>query len=172
MLNKNRIAGLLICVSSLSACTSSHEDAYTSYQPYTYDGTQLYPEGYETTNYSLEGAHVVVPDSYHVSAEHSPTSHKDIDREWVNQQNAEGYTIELATGDKASYVANTLQKAPKNERMAEVKYERNGKIYYKGLYGTYKSREAAEQALSALPPDVKQNAGIKTWSSVQSRVDE
>ncbi len=172
MLNKNRIAGLLICVSSLSACTSSHDDAYTGYQPYTYDGTQLYPEGYENTNYSLEEKHVVVPDSYHVSAEHSPTSHKDIDREWVNQQNAEGYTIELATGDKASQVANTLQKAPKNERMAEVKYERNGKIYYKGLYGTYKSREAAEQALGALPPDVKQNAGIKTWSSIQSNVDE
>ncbi len=173
MLNKYKIVSLLVCVSSLSACTSMNQESSTTYQPYAYDGAQLYPEGYEGSAYSSEEKHqVVVPESYHVGAEHSPAPPKDVDRAWINQQNSQGYTIELADGDKASQVANTLYKAPKQERMAEIKYQREGKTYYKGLYGTYSSHEAAEQALSSLPPDVKQNAGIKTWGSVQSGVGE
>ena len=174
MLNKNRIVSLFICVSSLSACTSTIPNRYTTNQPYVYDGAQLYPEGYESIDYSstIDKSQIVVPDSYHVSTLHAPTPHKDIDRAWVDSQNAQGYTIELADGEKASQVANTLYKAPKNERMAEVKYLRNGKPYYKGLYGSYPTHEAAENALSTLPADVKQSAGIKTWANVQDGVRE
>lgn len=174
MLNNNKTLSLLICVTSLSACTSMGPNPYMTNQPYVYDGSQLYPEGYESIDYSSMGekTQVVVPESYHVSAEHAPTPHQDIDRHWVNEQNSQNYTIELADGDKASQVANTLYKAPKNEHMAELKYSRNGKTYYKGLYGSYPTHEAAEQALSALPADIKQSAGIKTWNSVQSSARE
>ena len=89
----------------------------------------------------------------------------------MNSQNSQAFTIELADEEKASQVANTLYKAPKNERMGEVKYQRDGKTYYKGLYGSFPSYEAAQQALSALPSDVKQNAGIKKWASVQNGVN-
>ena len=174
MLNKTRILSLCVCVSGLSACTSYTSNNYTDNQAYPYEGMQqLYPEGYEGTGYTElpQGKKlVVVPETYHVGVNHSPTPHKDLDREWVSSQNAQGYTIELADGEKASQVANTLYKAPKTARMGEVKYQRDGKTYYKGLYGTYPSYEAAQQALNSLPPDIKENAGIKTWGNVQSGV--
>ena len=85
---------------------------------------------------------------------------------------AQNYTIELADGDKASEVANTLYKAPKNDRMAEIKYQKDGKTYYKGVYGSYPSLEAAQQALTTLPDEIKQKAGVQTWGSVQQNVHE
>ena len=175
MVNKNRILSILLCVSGLSACTSDNPMVYSNYQPFTYDAPPMYPEGYASNVYSelpQEKQPIEVPDTYLAGANHSPTPHKDIDREWVNNQNGQSYTIEVADGEKAAQVAGTLYKAPKSERTAEVKYQRDGKTYYKGLYGTYPSYEAAQQALSTLPADVKQNAGIKTWSSVQSGVNE
>ena len=178
MLNNTRIISICLCISGLSACTTDDTSTYTTaqpYQPYTYSGTQLYPESYENTGYTeppQTSSTVEVPETYHVSASHSPTPHTDVDREWINSQNAQGYTIELADGDKASQVAGALYKAPKNERTAEVKYQHDGKTYYKGLYGTYPSREAAQQALDALPADAKPNAGIKTWGNVQSGVNK
>ena len=175
MLNKTRILSICVCVSSLSACTTYGPDNSTSAQPYAYEAPQqLYPEGYESTGYNEQPQGkqpVVVPESYHVGVNHSPTPHTDRDKEWVNSQNSQAFTIELADEEKASQVANTLYKAPKNERMGEVKYQRDGKTYYKGLYGSFPSYEAAQQALSALPSDVKQNAGIKKWASVQNGVN-
>jgi septal ring-binding cell division protein DamX len=103
---------------------------------------------------------------------HAPSSHTDRDKEWVNNQSAESYTIELADGDQAAEVAKTLYKAPKKERMAEIKYQRAGKTYYKGLYGTYPNYEAAQEALKSLPEDMKQKAGVKPWSSIQRSVND
>ncbi|MFI4919644.1 MAG: SPOR domain-containing protein, partial [Legionellales bacterium] len=111
---------------------------------------------------------VVVPESYHVGAYHSPVSFKDMDQSWVSRQNPQGYTIEIADDAKASEVARKLYNTPKNDRMAQVQYQRNGRVYYKGVYGTYSSSDAAQKALDALPPDIKQGAGVKTWSSIQS----
>lgn len=173
MLNKTRIVSVFICVSGLSACTSDSPPVY-NYPTYTYDNTQLYPQSYEGGYAELpqEKKQIEVPETYHVGSYHSPTSHTDVDRSWVKSQNGQSYTIELADSDKASQVAGKLYKTPKNQRTAEVKYQRDGKTYYKGLYGTYPSYEAAQQALSALPEDVKQTADIKTWSAVQSGVGE
>lgn len=179
MLNHTKLLSICLCISGLSACTTDNTTTIypddRPYQPYTYSGTQLYPEGYENTGYTelpKDNKQVDVPETYHVGASHSPTPHTNVDHEWVNSQSAQGYTIELADGDKASQVAGALQKAPKNERTAEVKYQREGKTYYKGLYGTYPSYEAAQQALGSLPTDLKQQAGIKKWSSVQSGINE
>ena len=175
MIKNTRTLGIVICVLSLSACTSYSPGEYSDNQNYAPQGTLLYPEGYDSRVYSetyQEKKSVVVPETYHVGAYHSPTPHTDRDREWVNGQNSQGYTIELADGDKASQVANTLLNAPKSERMAEVKYQRDGKTYYKGLYGTYPTYEAAAQALSTLPTEVKQKASVKTWGSVQSGVTQ
>jgi septal ring-binding cell division protein DamX len=115
---------------------------------------------------------VVVPDSYHVGEYHSPVSFKDRDKGWVSSQNPQGYTIELADDQKASKVAQKLYKAPKNDRMAQVRYQKNGKPYYKGVYGTYNSPEAAQKALDQLPAELKQGAGVKSWGSVQENLEE
>ncbi len=182
-LGKTRITAIALCTASLSACmmngTNSNNSNY--YLPENPQTTPLYPEGYESVNTYVspqpqpipQADHEVqVPETYHISSTHSPTSAKEVDKTWVTTQNPHGYTIELAEGDKASSVARVLYQAPKNERTAEVKYQRFGKAYYKGLYGSYPNYEAAQQALNELPADVKQNAHIKNWSSVQSGLGE
>ena len=179
MLTKTTLLSLCLSITGLTSCVTDNSSTYDDYKAYTYNtSTQLYyPQGYDNTGYYADAVPteqkvVEVPESYHIGAYHSPTPHTDVDRSWVKSQNATGYTIELADGDKPSDVAGTLQKAPKTERTAEIKYQQGGKTYYKGLYGTYPSYEAAQKALGALPQDVKQKAGIKAWGSVQSGVDE
>ncbi len=178
MLTKTKVLSLCICTIGLSACmTSGGQNNNQNYQSYNYDSSPLYPEGYDNTNVYMDQSasssrEVVVPESYHVGSYQSPTSPKDLDRAWVNKQNPQSYTIEIADDEKPARVAGALQKAPKSEHMAELKYQRDGKDYYKGLYGTYATPEAAQQALSALPDDVKQGAGVKTWGSVQQNVTE
>ena len=173
MLHQTRIISICFCVASLSACTIDDPAEYTTTQTYyTYSKTD---QDYQDTNYTnyteyadapVEKKPVSVPDSSLISASHTPVSHSDVDRSWVNSQNTQHYTIELANSEKASQVAGALYKAPKNERTAEIRYQVNGKTYYKGLYGTYSSYEAAQKALNQLPDDMKQSAGIKSWGSV------
>jgi septal ring-binding cell division protein DamX len=177
MFTKTQWLGLSCCFMMLSGCMiDDGQISSGSNEAYMAQNSLLYPEGYEnvgTYGYQTEyKKEVVVPESYHVGAYHSPSLPKDVDKTWVSNQSSTGYTIELADDEKASHVAGVLQKAPKNERMAEVKYQRDGKAYYKGLYGTYPTQEAAEDALKALPDEVKQGAGIKNWGSVQQSVNE
>lgn len=176
--NKIKLIVLGLCSMSMSACMVNDEVYTPGYQAYAYDQTQLYPQGdyrFYNLNYTYpnqSNQEVSVPDSYHVGQYHSPVSFKDRDKNWVSSQNPQGYTIEVADGDKASQVAQKLYKAPKNDRMAQIKYQRNGKNYYKGLYGTYNSAEEAQKALDALPPEIKQGAGIKNWNNVQNTMNQ
>lgn len=177
MLTNIRLLSVGLCVISLSACMIDGNNSTTDYSTYQAQPSTLYPDGYDTAvgynSYPSESKKgVVVPESYHVSTYGSPVSAKDVDRTWVASQNPQGYTIEIADDEKAARVASSLQKTPKNEHAAEVKYQRNGQTAFKGLYGTYPSQEAAEQALNTLPADVKQNASIKTWGNVQNSINE
>lgn len=165
----------------LSSCASMERQEsvyrrYTSYQPdyYSYNHARYYAQSYESgANYGDETQVIYTnsnADAYDTTARVRPTSHKDLDSQWVKSQNAQSYTIELADSDKASQVAGQLYKAPKTDRRAQVKYYQNGKTAYKGLYGSYSSYEEAEKALNNLPADLKQGANIKHWSAVQSNI--
>jgi len=178
MNNNAKLTVVGICLISMSSCALMDDD--TAYQSssyvYTYDNSQSYIQrDYSVVNYEYyrqPKQDVVVPDSYHVGELHSPVTFKDRDRTWVNGQNPQAYTIELADGERASQVAQKLYKAPKNDRMAQVKYLHAGKDYYKGVYGSYKSAEEAQKALDALPPDVKNGSTVKSWGSVQGNLIE
>lgn len=176
MLTIKRTAGLAVCVLALSSCGTYNPNGYTNYQTYThYDGSQLYPPTYPTGQYYYEDRpvsqkQVFVPETYHVGESHTPVSHQDRDRTWVTSQNPQNYTIELANGDQAASVANTLYKAPKSERTAEVEYQLQGKPHYKGLYGSFSSQEAAQDALKSLPPEMQQTATIQNWQNVQQNI--
>lgn len=98
----------------------------------------------------------------------NPDKHESLDSQWVNSQSPNSYTIELAHSEKPAEVAKQLTDTPKLERTAQIKYQNNGKTYYRGVYGTYSSREAAEAALKKLPENIRQQADIHQWSSVQS----
>ena len=164
---------------SLSSCMINEDQTSSNYRSYyAYDPAQMYAPGAYNDNYKMDNDNtyrptqtVSVPDSYHVGEYHSPVSFKDRDRSWVSSQNPQSYTIEIADDAKASQVAQKLYKAPKNDRRAQVKYQRNGKAYYKGVYGSYNSAEEAQKALDALPAEIKQGAGVKNWSSVQGGLD-
>lgn len=168
----------IVCSSvCLSACMLNGENSNTSYySPNNEQQTTLYPEGYETMgNYDhppmlqRDTTEVIVPQTYHINnASTSPTLAKDIDKNWVSNQNPESYTIEIASDNKPATVANILYKAPKTEHTAEVQVK-NGQ--YEGLYGTYNSISAAQQTLNALPENIRQGATIKTWGSVQTNLN-
>ncbi|WP_419418862.1 SPOR domain-containing protein [Legionella sp. D16C41] len=175
-----RLAIYIGCCTLVSCVHITDDVPYPpTYTSYRYDDmkyySQIYSQGVNYNDYSsspLPTSEVKVPESYHVGAYHSPTRAKDRDKSWVSSQNPQGYTIELADDEKPAQVAKKLYLAPKNDRMAEIKYQRDGKAYYKGVYGSYPSKEAAENALNNLPADLKQNAGVKDWGSIQSSVSD
>lgn len=151
----------------------------TNSQDYFWDpmpdinSNQLYPDGYDTLAYTQATPgkgkkEVVVPQSYHLGLSNTPTTSKDEDRQWIDSQNPEGYTIEISQDKKASQVANTLSKTPKTERSAEVRSQ-NGT--YLGVYGSFSSKEAAEQQLNGLPEDIKNQAHIKNWQAIQRDIN-
>jgi hypothetical protein len=177
MRKKISTVGIIACAAFISACTSYNPYGYANYRSYVYEGRPLYPEVYEADLYYYkpssyqERKQVTVPETYHVGAYRSPVSHRDQDKTWVDGQNPQGYTIELADKEKASEVAGKLQQVPKTDHSAAVPYEKEGKIYYKGVYGSYPDQESAQRALNSLPPTIKDEANVQTWGNVQNSVN-
>ena len=175
MLTKTQLIALSLCAIGLTACNKSNE-YWGSKSSNRGAAIQLYPDGYDNGGAYAPGdaetKQVVVPETYHVNETSPPQSFKSRDINWVSNQNPQGYTIELTSGEQASSVAATLQRAPKSERMAAIKVKQDGREVYQGIYGTFSSQEAAQAALNSLPEDLKQNARIKSWGSVQSEVSE
>lgn len=183
MNNNIKFAVVGLCVLGLSSCmimndTTSASLNYPAY--HTYDNNQYYLQNtynmpntnYKYDNYKYNEAYqtkqdILGSDSSPVSEARTPVSFHDRDHSWVSSQNPQAYTIELSEGEKASQVAQKLYKAPKSEKMAQVKYQQNGKNYYRGVYGSYNSAAEAQKALDALPPEIKNGASIKNWGSVQ-----
>ena len=156
----------------LTSCGILENETNTSlnYPIYSYDESTLYHQhAYRLTedDYKIPNKEVRVPESYHVGSYHSPVSFHEREQSWVTRQNPGAYTIELAEGEKASVVAQSLYKAPKNQRMAQLKSVHGHKTYYRAVYGSYATVEEAQQALEALPTDLKNSAVIKTWNKVQ-----
>jgi hypothetical protein len=173
---------LLISISNLVSCGlpnyNSTDGIYDNY--YKYDESKYYSKTFYSQAYDLGGPdnykyqpkrEINIPDTYYTGAYRSPTSHKDMDKSWVQGQNPQQYTIEVADDEKAARVASKLYRLPKTDRSAELKYQKEGKVFYKGVYGTYNSKEEAEKALNNLPTDLKEKAGVREWGSVQSTVD-
>ncbi|MCA0403766.1 MAG: SPOR domain-containing protein [Proteobacteria bacterium] len=176
-----------LSVIGLSSCGTTRVDNfytrspnYVSYQPYVYDNVDYYQQNYDTgvgssadyTDIRVYGERRVsnaeVPESYYTGSYRSPVSPKEADKSWAKSQNVGHYTIQVADEPQAASVAATLSTLPKTDRSAEIKYQANGKTSYRGVYGSYKNYQEAEQALSKLPADVKNRAIIKIWSNVQN----
>ncbi len=166
---------IALCALSLTACNNFYHNTTQNVPKSTKNrdsAIQLYPDGYDNGGAyapdpnSISSQKPMLPDG--TLDTNTPVSFKQHDRGWVSKQNPQGYTIEISNSDKPADVAGSLQKAPKNEPSAQVKYQHDGKQYYKGVYGSYPTYEAAQRALNALPEDVKQKATVKTWGNIQS----
>ena len=153
-----------------SGYSSSYDYATYDYN-YSFDGNNYYysNDGYHSVPRTNRG--VSVPNSYHVGQYRSPQSHKSRDKQWVKKQNPNSYTIEVSNGKKPATVAKTLNKAPKDNRRAQIKYKKNGNTYYKGVYGSYNSKQDALRAMNKLPADVRAKAGVRKWGKVQSKTN-
>ena len=179
---KSRIVLLTVLgFGGLVSCSQYHAQSYQYmplYEGYQYGDYQTYtdPDYSQYSDYQKRNEYrqhssnnnVVVPESYHVGSYRSPASPQRRDNQWVTQQNSQGYTIQLAEGTKASAVAGTLTRAPKRNRMATVKSFENGQAYFRGVYGSYSTYEAAQRALHSLPADLQQKASIKRWGSIKN----
>ncbi len=159
---------------TLVGCGTTYQQTTESYD-YSYDTIEYTPQSNNRIDYeqdtSVKESSVTLPDSYHLGTYHAPTPAKVQDKNWISSQNPYGYTIEVADGDKPIAVANRLAQVPKSDRSAEIKYQRNGKAYYKAVFGSYQNKEQAESALHQLPAAIKQDARIKNWSSIQGTLD-
>lgn len=177
MLTKIKFICISLSIIPLSACmTMNGSGNYNHSQPNEYQMSPLYPEGYENTviysnnPYALPSDLSMSENNTSGKPAATPIASKDVDKTWVFTQNPASYTIRVSENEKASQVARTLQNIPKNERTAEVKSQQNGKVIYQGLYGSYPSQDAANNALNQLPQAVKQGATVETWSAVQQSI--
>jgi hypothetical protein len=109
--------------------------------------------------------------SYHLSNGSGPVPASERDIEWINQQQPGHYTIQMMTDTKREAVAKTLLKSPKaGGRAAEFEHRDGQQTEYTGVYGTFESRQAAEEAMSKLPDDLKHSAKVEQWQNVQTKV--
>lgn len=171
-----------LVISTLGGCVENYQGTptYHQYPSYNYsDEVNYYPNHSSYSGgvdygspYMGEPKAVKVPESYHLGTYRSPVSAKTNDKSWVHAQNPQAYTVEVADDEKAASVASKLHQAPKRDRMAEIQYQRDGKSYYKGLYGTYNSPEEAQKALDALPDELKNGSQVQQWGKVQSTLNE
>lgn len=115
---------------------------------------------------------VSVPDSTFFEGRTTPVSHKQLDADWARQQNPQNYTIEIANDEKPAQVADTLQKIPKQARVAQIKEETDSKVTYRGVYGSYPDQKAAEEAMKKLPEDVRGQAKVKQWEQLQKNQNQ
>jgi hypothetical protein len=171
-----RMILLTIILSILLGCVNREGAGYQPYYAYHSEDSIIYSSNYGGTDYgaySGEAASTVIaPDTYHLGSYRAPVRAKESDKSWVSSQNPQNYTIELADDANASYVAKRLSQAPLRNRRAELKYNKEGQSYYKGVYGSYSSAEEAQKALEELPAEIKQGASVQQWNRVQSNLQE
>lgn len=105
---------------------------------------------------------------YHLSSGETPTSHKKRDKDWIYQNNARHYTIQVGSDEKASVVARKLYKSPRTQGAAQYRHRDGNRTVYRGVVGSYKTKEEAQKALSSLPDDVRGSAKVRNWGRVQS----
>ena len=160
---KIKFSFIAIMISFLNACSWDMPDSptkemvYPIDNPYQYDEVLMHQEATPLPTFVKTAE---VPQTQ-VSA-------KNVDIEWIRKQNPSNYTIMIASNDKPLIISNALMEVPKNQRSAAVKYERNGKTYYTGVYGNYMDEAAAKESLSQLPSDVRQEASVIRWGQVQN----
>jgi hypothetical protein len=173
MNNCSKISILAFSLASLTGCYTTNQTTYDNsrYPTYVYDENMMYPisgQSDDVASYQYSSSPAVnVPDSYYAGGYRSPVKHNDKDKEWVQSQKSSAYTIEIGDSEKPAEVAGKLQQTPKTERMAEIKYYRDGKPHYKGVFGTFDNQESAEKALKSLPVEVQKGASVKAFTHVQ-----
>lgn len=160
----------LLCI-GLNACVQNNISSGSRESSYVYDEEYGSPTlGYETVDFG-DGYVMNTPaKSTNTRFAQRPVPVAHGDKDWVMTQAPNHYTIQMAKSDKPQSVAKALFTAPKRARMAQVQTHQWGGQVYQGLYGSYANQDAAEQALQNLPENLRQQAKVVPWSSVQNQL--
>ena len=107
-------------------------------------------------------------------ATHTPLHDKRIKREdWVNQQPAGTYTLQLSRLLKEKDIVNFIQK---NNLAADAAYIRvviKGTIRYNALYGSYSTYEEAKKAINSLPGNLsKSKPWVRNFGILQNLIKQ
>lgn len=163
MLKQLLLSGIVLSsVGLLSACShmsSYHGNAYRN-QGY-YQDRRGYSGGQGYATHRTRRVHV--PNTYHMSEGRGPRPHKNRDLNWVQRQNPQNFTINIASDRNPATVAKALHKSPKSQRAAQIKSTQG----YTGVYGSFNTKQEAEAALQQLPKEVRRSAKITSWNQVQ-----
>ena len=168
MFIKTRIFGGCLVLSILAACNTTNPPEQIEVPTYPIPDAQQFPEYEEPIAIEPTVTLPVINVSESETIPESvPTSSKNVDTDWVQQQSPAQYTLLIANGTSAASVAMTLHNAPKSAHMAEVKTQNHGVINYLGVYGSYATYTEAQQAVIDLPESMQAGVTIKTWAEIQ-----
>lgn len=160
----------------ISGCSRVSYDFYRYDSSYS-DTEMLYERGYIVRDAGIQAGPpplikskpvILSQDSMLVStyAGEAKVAHPPSDNVWVKQQVLTAYTIELVDDVKPAVVSHVLLQTPKMEHSAAYRYVHNGVTRYKGLYGSFNTHQAAQEALQKLPAKFKANSRITQFGNL------
>ncbi len=90
-------------------------------------------------------------------------------KEWVNKQNAEHYTLQIFAVSKKEAMLDFIQDNQLMEQSTYLGFERNGTNLYVMFYGSYENRDLASKAINNLPVSL---ASFKPWIRSYGSIQE
>ncbi len=93
------------------------------------------------------------------------------DATWIMRQSPEHYTLQLVSVSSAERAASYVTSQPDPGDFAVYRLQRDGRILHVVIFGSFPSREAAEQAARKLPASIGQvKPWLRTFGQVQAGV--
>jgi hypothetical protein len=87
---------------------------------------------------------------------------------WINRQKDTHWTIQLLAFTDREQVLTFIESHQLQRKTAYFSEVQNGEVFYKLIYGSFKSKDIASSARQSLSPALKQHGPwLRTWSSVQ-----
>lgn len=79
---------------------------------------------------------------------------------WINSQSAAHYTIQINASHNEEKLVGWLRGQKSLAPLAYYRQQVNGQVIYKAVYGSFKTKTAAQEALVLMAPDL---LGLKPW---------
>lgn len=87
---------------------------------------------------------------------------------WLNEQAPGTFTIQLLAVENIESIQEAVEKHDLQGKVFTVRTERQGRAWYPLLWGTFADRQAAADALTQLPPDLRQaGAWLRSFASLR-----
>ena len=93
------------------------------------------------------------------------------DETWISRQPDSAYTMQLFSSWEPQAIERFVHKYALQDNIARFASQRDGKTWFSLVYGSYAGKQAANNAVSALPPDLrKTRPWIRTFASIKQQL--